>query len=382
MDAPDRRFRVGISGSYGGLNLGDEAILQSILSQLRDAVPAEVTVFSRDPDDTLRRHNVEHAVPVRKLTRNEARAQVQGLDLLILGGGGILFDAEARIYLREVELAHDLGVPVLVYAIGAGPLHDPLAQRQVRDALCRAAVITVRERSARAVLEDAGVHCDIEVAADPALLTAPEPLPPDTLRHEGLDPDRRLVGMSVREPGVAAPDIDQDAYHALLADAADFMVDRYDTDIVFVPMERQMRDLQHSHAVVARMLRPQRAEVLKGVYTPGQILSLVGHFSFVVGMRLHFLIFAALAGVPAVALPYASKVTGFLEDLGIEMPPLQLVNAGRLIAYIDHSWDTRDKVCEQIERALPELQRRARRPNELAVQLLRARRTADEPTPG
>ncbi len=143
-----------------------------------------------------------------------------------------------------------------------------------------------------------------------------------------------------------------------------------------------MRDLQHSHAVVSRMLRPQRAEVLKGVYTPGQILSLVSHFSFVVGMRLHFLIFAALAGVPAVALPYASKVTGFLEDLGIDMPPLQLVNAGRLIAYIDESWDTREALCEQIKRALPALQQRARRTNEVAVQLLRARLSAGEPAPG
>jgi polysaccharide pyruvyl transferase CsaB len=382
MDSPDRRLRVGISGSYGGLNLGDEAILQCILTQLRAALPVDVTVFSRDPEDTRRRHGVEQAVSVRRLTRKEAREQVAGLDLLILGGGGILFDAEARIYLREVELAHETGVPVMVYAIGAGPLHDALVQQQVRDALCQAAVITVRERSARAVLEDAGVRCDIEVTADPALLLQPEPLPPDTLRHEGLDPDRRLVGISVREPGVAAPDIDQDAYHALLADAADFIVDRYDADVVFVPMERQRRDLQHSHAVVARMLRPQRAEVLKGVYTPAQILSLVSHFSFVVGMRLHFLIFAALAGVPAVALPYASKVTGFLEDLGIEMPPLQLVNAGRLIAYIDHSWDTREALCEQIKYALPALQQRARRTNELAVALLRARTALAEPRSG
>ena len=30
----DRVYKIGISGSYGGLNLGDEAILQSIVSQL------------------------------------------------------------------------------------------------------------------------------------------------------------------------------------------------------------------------------------------------------------------------------------------------------------------------------------------------------------
>ncbi len=56
------------------------------------------------------------------------------------------------------------------------------------------------------------------------------------------------------------------------------------------------------------MLRAQRATVLKGEYTSGQLLSLMAHFDFAVGMRLHFLIFAALAGTPFVALPYAGKV--------------------------------------------------------------------------
>ncbi|MGA1876252.1 MAG: polysaccharide pyruvyl transferase, partial [bacterium] len=64
-------YRVGIVGSYGGLNLGDEAILQGIISQLRKSLPVEITVFSRDPEDTLRRHRVEHAVHVRKMVRTE-----------------------------------------------------------------------------------------------------------------------------------------------------------------------------------------------------------------------------------------------------------------------------------------------------------------------
>jgi polysaccharide pyruvyl transferase CsaB len=363
-------YKVGITGSYGGLNLGDEAILQSIVAQLRKDLPVEITVFSRDAEDTKRRHGVERAVPVRKLSRSEVAPEIERLDLLILGGGGILYDADARTYLREVTIAREKGVPVMLYSIGAGPLNDPAAQKAVREALEHVHAVTVRERAAQRALEEAGVHREIVVAADPALLLKPEPLPRGLLKREGLEGRRRLIGMSVREPGVAAPDIDQKMYHALLANAADFMVDRYDADVVFVPMERSVLDTQHSHAVAAKMLRAQRATVLKGEYTSGQLLSWMGRFHFAVGMRLHFLIFAALAGTPFVALPYAGKVAGFLEDLGLPAPPLNLVNAGRLIAHIDESWDRRRSTRAKLEKAVQPLQKRAQDSHRIAVQLL------------
>jgi polysaccharide pyruvyl transferase WcaK-like protein len=159
-------------------------------------------------------------------------------------------------------------------------------------------------------------------------------------------------------------------YHALLANAADFMVDRLSADVVFVPMEPSRQDLQHSHAVVSQMHWPQRATVLKGEYGSGQLLSLMGRFEMALGMRLHFLIFAALAGIPFVALPYASKVEGFLAELDMAMPPLEHVSAGQLLAYLDRSWDARDRARAQLKDRLPALQQRARRTHRLLLELL------------
>src|SRR3954468_20770343 len=104
--AAGRRVRIGISGSYGGMNLGDEAILEGILSQIRATVPADITVFSRNPPDTLGRHQVERAVSARALTRREITPEIRNLDLFVLGGGGILYDRDAAKYLREVTVAH------------------------------------------------------------------------------------------------------------------------------------------------------------------------------------------------------------------------------------------------------------------------------------
>lgn len=71
-DGPQRRYRIGISGSYGGMNLGDETILSQILRELRSRVSTEFTVFSRNPEDTRRRHRVEHAVAARELSQDDA----------------------------------------------------------------------------------------------------------------------------------------------------------------------------------------------------------------------------------------------------------------------------------------------------------------------
>lgn len=368
-------FRVGISGSYGGLNLGDEAILEGILSQLRAALPVEVTVFSRNPEDTLKRHGVEHAVAVREMSREEVRPVIAQLDLFILGGGGILFDAEVGIYLREVMLAHEQKVPVLVYAISVGPLDRPESRAAVKDAMDRAAVISVRDRRSQHLLESIGVQQDIHVTADPALLLEPQPLREDTLVREGIELHGKwLIGVSVREPGVAAPDLDTDHYHALLANAVDYLVERFDADLLFVPMESRRLDLQHSHAVLSKMANPDRARVLRGEYTSGEVLTLMKHLDFAVGMRLHFLIFAALQRVPFVALPYGGKVDGFLEDLNMPMPRVQRINAGQLIAHLDRSLDIRGELTERIGAHLPGLIERARVTNRFAVQLLRGTR--------
>jgi hypothetical protein len=51
---------------------------------------------------------------------------------------------------------------------------------------------------------------------------------------------------------------------------------------------------------------------------------------------------------------------------------MQQVNPGRLIAYIDRSWDLRRDIQDHIHRLLPAIQDRARQTNEFAIELLRA----------
>jgi polysaccharide pyruvyl transferase WcaK-like protein len=82
---------LGVLGSYGGSNLGDEAILTSLLADLRARRPdARVVVFSRCPDHTRRVHRDVEVVRWQGVTRDHTAEVLDRLDLLVLGGGGIL----------------------------------------------------------------------------------------------------------------------------------------------------------------------------------------------------------------------------------------------------------------------------------------------------
>lgn len=342
------------------------------MRELRASLDVDVVVFSRNPQDTEKRHKVR-ALPIREMHKDNVFEELKKVDLFILGGGGILFDGLAEGFLRDVNWAKELGIPVMIYAISVGPLKAPESKQLVVEPLNKVDKITVREGEAKRLLHDLGVNQEIEVTSDPALLLEPESFTKEMLKKEGINPETPLVGFSVREPGAPAPDLNVEHYHAILANAADFMVERFDAQVLFVPMERgENKDPQHSHAVISKMAKAQRAGVLKGEYTSGQVLGLVQHMSFAVGMRLHFLIFAAIHNVPFVPLPYASKVSGFLTDLEMPMPAITELNVGKLCAFLDRTWDIRAKVKKQLEQKVPLLQQRAKTNNQILCDLLQS----------
>ncbi|WP_428964302.1 polysaccharide pyruvyl transferase family protein [Micromonospora fluostatini] len=349
---------IGVLGSYGGRNLGDEAILTGLLADLRAQEPhGRIVVFSRNPEHTRLAHPDVEAVPWEGVSRVDSSPILGGLDLLILGGGGILYDREARRYMRVVRSAQERGLPLLTYAVGVGPLTDGVDTAMVRETLSGAVEVTVRDQESRVVLEEAGLLNPITVTADPAFLLQPEDFPTQLLREEGVPAGRRLVGMSVREPGRAAERLDVDGYHRLLAQIGDFLVHRIDAYVLFVPMERD--DIRHSHGVMSHMTAADRGRILHGDYAPEQVLGLMRHFDLAVGMRLHFLIFAAMVGTPFLPLPYAGKVFDLAQRLGV--PALKGVAReveGPLLAEVDRLWDEREaraaatalrvsEVCEQ-----------------------------------
>ncbi|MBO7739309.1 MAG: polysaccharide pyruvyl transferase CsaB, partial [Oscillospiraceae bacterium] len=339
-----KRKNVIICGAYGRGNSGDEAILRSIINEVRDISPdAVITVLSVNPTETRYIHGVRSVFSFNIVSF--ARLCMKA-DLYINGGGSLIQDVTSRrslwFYLYTLRCAHRHGVPVLMYGCGIGPVgrsyNRRLAGRIINE---NVDCITLREDGSMAELVDMGItKPEIYPAADPSLLL---PAAGDTavnsfMLTEGLDPKGKYIGFALRYwDGF-------DEKTADIAAAADFAYEKYGLTPVFIPISN-VSDAKAAADVVRLMKNP--AHIIERAMESDVVIGLMSRMSAVVSMRLHGLIFAAGHGVPLVGLVYDPKVSAFLDYLGFEH-------------YIDLDKVSGDKLCALISDALSEFSPEAR----------------------
>ena len=334
------RARMVICGYYGFGNAGDELILAGMLRDLRALRPdLAATVISGNPEATRASHGVA-AVHWQDIPA--IAASVRSADLVLVGGGGLFQEYSgidpdslftdrhyAITYYAEPAILGALsGRPVMLYAIGVGPLASEHGRRTVRAACDAAQVITVRDEESARIVASLGVDPPrVRVTADaaftlPVASDAPAPAGLAEALPGGTGP---LVGVSLRpwEVGVASY-----FWETELAAGLDVFLETSGARLLFVPFQRGSRAQENDAAVAervrSRLRRPERAAVLSGDLDPAEIGAVLGRCDLVVGMRLHSVILAALAGVPSVALAYDPKVDQAMLRLGAERFVLHL----------------------------------------------------------
>src|SRR5207237_880417 len=106
-----------------------------------------------------------------------------------------------------------------------------------------------------------------------------------------------------------------------LAAGLDRFLSVHDASVVFVPFQRlatsREDDTGISRRVIDYMRYKDRAELIESELQPHEIVDLFRSCDLVVGMRLHSMIMAILAGTPAIALSYDPKVDHVMERTGL-----------------------------------------------------------------
>lgn len=182
-----------VSGYYGFDNLGDEAILDALCSDL-EAVGYErknVCVLSASPIQTVATHRVQS---ISRYDLFEIWRVLSSADCFISGGGSLLQDVTSRrsipYYLFLVELALLRKIPVIMYAQGVGPIKNSLYRAWVRRAYERSAICSVRDQESAAFLHELGVSpTNLKITVDPVF---------QRLKGPSLRDDQKRVLLNIR----------------------------------------------------------------------------------------------------------------------------------------------------------------------------------------
>ncbi len=337
-----------IIGNYGATNLGDEAILENILSAHPDL---SFTVFSNNPAETQSKYKVKSTYPLpfglRSILRGKTTKSLEALnkcDFVIIGGGGLFTDEKIRAILLwgwHFFWAKHYKKPVFFYANSIGPLNSKIGRWITKKVFQKANFITVRDSASAAVLEKFGVK-NFAITADPVFLTAtlksqtPKKKVAISLRN-WITNEKNYIA-SLKETVV---DLEKNGYQVLLINMQTFQ-------------DNDRNVLNQISSEKSLMITPR---------TFTELLKLLSECNFTIGMRLHFLIASALANIPFITLSYSQKTDSLAKKLQMEkyLLPLAQIKKAKLEKYIQKISAEENQIKESLAKKVQEEKQQAQK---------------------
>lgn len=379
--------RVLIIGYYGERNAGDEAILTAMLDGLRRRRPGlqfTVPTYGPDPAEVERSYGVQ-SFPMHDTDR--LFAAVDEADLILLGGGGVLHDlwrpnletlftprhAGLTYYCGIPWLGAQLGKPVMLYAVGVGPLLFEESRELVRDVATAAQAITVRDPLSAELLRGLGVHRpSVEMTADAAWQLRASAQPGSGAMLPLTGGPNGWVGVAVRNWDVG---VDQAKWEQALLDGLAAFARTHGLGLAFVPFQERGVGLQDDLGL-ARRLASQFERIPTAVIAHAgrvsEILNVFSECELIVGMRLHATIFACIVGKPVLAIAYDPKVAVHAAMLEPPLPCIELssLTEQTLSSSLSGLWEARAWWIPLQRQLAGHMRHRAQRNVMLAVRLL------------
>lgn len=326
------RNLIVVSGYYGFGNLGDEAILEELLSELENLGELEHTVvLSNSPEATGKTFSVQTTsrwdfLALVKLFRRSK--------LFISGGGGLFQDTNSAgsvvYYALQIALAKVLGAKVMVYAQGLGPLRRQISQALCRQALGQAELISLRDQGSLEIAKKWQLPADL--TEDPVWCLMPSNLP-DAIAKELFSfsqaGQKKLIGLSLRQWQLF-----NENSLATLVSAMDQALPK-DSFVVLLPLQKDFDEpiLSQFKSAWQKIGRDADFVSTQLLLRPSQWLSLFSSLDFLVAMRLHALLMAVKSGVASVGINYDPKVASLLSRF--QQPMLNLGNEENVANWAD-----------------------------------------------
>lgn len=301
--------QVLLFGYYGKQNLGDEAILESILLELTSGgIPLDsVTVASLNPHETRQRHGTRSVFP---RSPGALFLAISRCSHVVYGGGGYHFTFLPGCFSLAVALlAKCLRKKVCVAFIGAEPVRGLFNSFLARCFLQLCDWISVRDAGSYTELKRIGVRKCVRVYADPVFSSRWG----RTLCHESPHPPR--TGTVVMSLLTARGASKYRHISPLYPDLVRLVAGHIDAEVVLIATSRGEGDVQVMDDI-SRSVQLDRVRHHQWPFRLQDLYPLLAQSRLAIGMRLHVLILSALAGTPFACIARSPKTEWLAESLG------------------------------------------------------------------
>ncbi|MGM7683415.1 polysaccharide pyruvyl transferase family protein [Cytobacillus sp. Hm23] len=366
-------MKIGIVGNYGNNNNGDEAILLGIIQQLTthfDVNRQDITVFSDNPDFTKQKYGTQaaslyykkgSAVKTLLHTVKHNRKVMKGLDVVIIGGGGILMDLykrEAPLFGTYGLLGRFYGAKVIVYGCGVGPLNTSIGRLFIRLLTRAADSVSVRDPQSKELLRKIGVKKDIDVIGDPAFSITPE------RTHKSSEKVKKIGVTSLPYYNLKYwPEANDEKYEMYvngMAQNLDALIKEKGVDITFFSTKFP-QDVWMTQEIYNRMKYKDHATVIDEHLQPHQLINICAEQDVVIGTRLHSIIFSYLVETPSIGVAYHHKVEHFMKMIDQENACIPIDNLSSKdtiflssVNEMEQNWKQTETVVKKISVQLKE----------------------------
>lgn len=357
-----------ISGYYGFKNSGDDTSLKAIIGGLKDLSPnIRITVLSKTPEETKAIYGVES---INRLNIFSIIKKMKQSSLLISGGGSLIQDVTSGksllYYLFLIRLASKFKLKTMLYGNGIGPVINKKSYKKIAKTLNRVDAITLREPKSAELLKKIGVEDEnVSITADSVFALSYEDFTSidNTLNQAGIDANTKYFCVSVRKWGNLAQDFEQS-----IADTCKHIYKKYDFVPLFVPMQYS-QDIGICKRIMDKL--GGLGHILDKNIAFDKMLGIIGKSEFVMGMRLHILIYAACTGVPVVGLDYDPKVNNMMEYMGqTHFLSVDSLKQDELIAMCDDVISNKDNFKAKLEEIRKDSKILADKNAQIAINLL------------
>lgn len=327
-------LKIKVFGAANCGNVGDDLIAYVLKNYLME------NVGSRE-------------VEVSFIAQQQQFAEIPDADILIIGGGGLIYDYDINNvlnYCKTIKFAHDYRVPVFFMGMGVQHVFSEEARDMYREALQYVKAIAVRgEEDARYIREDLGYANDLLITSRDLVFLYDDIAPHDGTVPVAASSEKPILALSLADwrLGDNYNNIQDNlsdeyvSYRQYIKEALPKLAEAFEVKIVCQASEDQAICRELAESIDSEVIEFPSIED-----SPG-IIRLYRGVDYVITNRYHGLIAAIIADTPVIATSFSThKSERLIKD---SFPSLY-----------DQSFSIKEFVNEDIFRKMCDLRFRSR----------------------